>query len=74
MRKLEEMEEGMRLDILKQKGGDSNDDKKKAKKTDYVVEPIDIALLRTDRDKLALQIYVYLMVNDLEEGCSFGLN
>ncbi|ORZ15180.1 Prp18 domain-domain-containing protein [Absidia repens] len=61
MRKLEEMEEGMRLDILKQKGGDGTDDKKKTKKTDYVVEPINIALLRTDRDKLALQIYVYLM-------------
>ncbi|KAI8098954.1 Prp18 domain-containing protein [Halteromyces radiatus] len=61
MRKLEEMEEGMRLDILKQKGGSGHDDKKKVKKAEYVVEPIDIALLRTDRDKLALQIYVYLM-------------
>ncbi|KAI8072550.1 Prp18 domain-containing protein [Gongronella butleri] len=58
MRRLEEMEAGMRLDILK-KGGDG-DEKKKPKRIDAVVEPIDPQLIRSNREKLCMQIYVYL--------------
>ncbi|CAO3633680.1 unnamed protein product [Cunninghamella echinulata] len=66
MRKMEEMEEGMTLELLKQKGklalDEEDEAKKKLKKNlQPVVEKIDTALLRTDRDKLASQIYIYLM-------------
>lgn len=60
MRTLEEMETNMRLDDLKQKGGE---DKKKIKKTTLEVEPIQIELLQTDIDRLYSQIYAYFAVS-----------
>ncbi|CAO3610547.1 unnamed protein product [Cunninghamella blakesleeana] len=71
MRKMEEMEEGMKLEYLKQKGKLALDDeeelKKKLKqKEKIVVESIDTSLIRTDRDKLSSQIYIYL-VHTMEE-------
>jgi pre-mRNA-splicing factor 18 len=62
MRTLEEMETNMRLDDLKQKGGE---DKKKIKKPTLEVEPIQIELLQTDIDKLYTQIYAYFAVSCL---------
>ncbi|KAG0174098.1 mRNA splicing protein prp18 [Apophysomyces sp. BC1034] len=67
MRKLEEMEEGMKLDVLKQKGGVMDDKKdKKSKKAELIVAPIQLKLLQSDRDKLFMQIYAYL-VHSMEE-------
>ncbi|KAI7893394.1 Prp18 domain-containing protein [Mucor mucedo] len=63
MRTLEEMETNMRLDDLKQKGGE---DKKKVKKATLQVEPIQIELLQTDIDRLYAQIYAYF-AHTLEE-------
>lgn len=60
MRTLEEMETNMRLDDLKQKGGE---DKKKVKKPALEVEPIQIELLQTDIDRLYAQIYAYFAVS-----------
>ncbi|ORX50966.1 Prp18-domain-containing protein [Hesseltinella vesiculosa] len=59
MRKLEEMEAGMRLDILKKGKGDG-DTKKQPKRTNAVVEPIETHLIRSNREKLCMQIFVYL--------------
>ncbi|KAI7868142.1 Prp18 domain-containing protein [Spinellus fusiger] len=62
MRQLGEMEEGMKLDALKQKGGVVDDTNiKKAKKPELVVEPITLGLLQADRDRLNMQIYAYLV-------------
>ncbi|KAI8055597.1 Prp18 domain-containing protein [Gilbertella persicaria] len=58
MKTLEEMEANMRLDELKQKSG-VQDDKKKAKKSTLVVEPIQLELISKDIDKLYYQIYAY---------------
>lgn len=63
MRKLEEMEEGMRLEVLKQKGGVVDEKKsQKKRKTDLVVEDIDLKLLQLDIDRLYMQIYTYIVV------------
>ena len=63
MRKLEEMEEGMRLEALKQKGGVQDEKKlnKKLKKAEQVVEAIELDMLQKDIDRLYLQIYTYLV-------------
>ncbi|KAI9315259.1 Prp18 domain-containing protein [Dichotomocladium elegans] len=63
MRKLEEMEEGMRLEELKQKAGVQDEKKlsKKLKKAELVVEPIELGLLQKDVDRLFTQIYTYLV-------------
>ncbi|KAF7722510.1 mRNA splicing protein prp18 [Apophysomyces ossiformis] len=62
MRKLEEMEEGMKLEVLKQKAGVVDGKKeKKSKKADLIVAPIELKLLQSDRDKLFMQIYAYLV-------------
>ncbi|KAJ8651488.1 hypothetical protein O0I10_012953 [Lichtheimia ornata] len=63
MRKLEEMEEGMRLEALKQKAGVRDEKKinKKLKKAELIVEPIDLNLLQSDLDRLFAQIYSYLV-------------
>lgn len=65
MRKLEEMEEGMRLEALKQKAGVRDEKKinKKLKKAELIVEPIDLNLLQSDLDRLFAQIYSYLVVS-----------
>lgn len=65
MRKLEEMEEGMRLEALKQKAGVPDEKKinKKLKKAELIVEPIDLGLLQSDLDRLFAQIYSYLVVS-----------
>ncbi|ORZ00174.1 Prp18 domain-domain-containing protein [Syncephalastrum racemosum] len=65
MRQLEEMEEGMRLEVLK-KGGNETATAKKPKKQALQVEPINLKLIKEDRDKLCLQIYAYL-VHTMEE-------
>lgn len=64
MRQLEEMEEGMRLEVLK-KGGNETATAKKPKKQALQVEPINLKLIKEDRDKLCLQIYAYLVVSAL---------
>ncbi|KAI9260529.1 Prp18 domain-containing protein [Phascolomyces articulosus] len=63
MRKLEEMEEGMRLEALKQKAGVQDEKKlnRKLKKAEQVVEAIELGLLQKDIDRLYLQIYTYLV-------------
>ncbi|KAI8384760.1 Prp18 domain-containing protein [Radiomyces spectabilis] len=68
MRQLEEMEEGMKIDALKQKAGAVDEKKlsKRARKAEMVVVPIDMELIRKDRDQLYMQIYTYL-VHTLDE-------
>lgn len=70
MRKLEEMEEGMRLEALKQKAGVPDEKKinKKLKKAELIVEPIDLGLLQSDLDRLFAQIYSYLVVSWGKQG------
>ncbi|OAD65970.1 hypothetical protein PHYBLDRAFT_119629, partial [Phycomyces blakesleeanus NRRL 1555(-)] len=67
MRQLGEMEEGMKLDVLRQKDGIVDDKSlKKPKKPDLVVEPITLGLLQADRDRLNMQIYAYLAYTQQE--------
>lgn len=58
------MEEHMKIDMLKQKAGVTDEKKlsKKLKKAELVVEPIDPKLIQTDQDKLCMQIHAYLVV------------
>lgn len=54
----------MKIDMLKQKAGVTDEKKlsKKLKKAELVVEPIDPKLIQTDQDKLCMQIHAYLVV------------